>query len=116
MTIITGIQAVILASSVTVLTFVVQEEDFKAVEEKALKIGAASFECADVIKEFVEEVCRTHSACRLSHRMMCILQMISGLIHMYSFASQPYSAMPPTRMCTVSAIRTIFSGRPNGSY
>ncbi|KAK7423458.1 hypothetical protein QQZ08_009027 [Neonectria magnoliae] len=43
-----------------------QEEDFAAVEAKALKLGAEAFVCADLMRELVEETLRAAIACNSS--------------------------------------------------
>ncbi|KAK7418545.1 hypothetical protein QQX98_003890 [Neonectria punicea] len=43
-----------------------QEEDFAAVEAKALKLGAEAFVCGDLVRELVEETLRAAIACNSS--------------------------------------------------
>jgi argininosuccinate synthase len=50
-----------------------QEEDFEAAREKALKIGAKSFYCVDVVDEFVKELCFPAIQCNASYENVYLL-------------------------------------------
>lgn len=70
------------------LTNVGQEEDWDAVEKKALKIGAQKMVIEDLQKEFVEELCFRAVQCnaqvRISHLLICVMSRTRRLTQTYS--------------------------------
>ena len=50
-----------------------QEEDWDAVEKKALKIGAQKMVIEDLQKEFVEELCFRAVQCNAQVRVPCLV-------------------------------------------
>lgn len=50
-----------------------QEEDFKAAEQKAMKVGAKKVYIEDIKKEFVEEFCWPAIQCNANYETLYLL-------------------------------------------